>query len=190
MQLRDYRPADERSWLHCRVLAFLSTPYFDDVLTSKPTIAPPGFSLVMAQDGEGSGQITGVIDVAIDGTLATIETIAVHPDHQRTGLGRALLHAARARARAAGADHLDAWTRDQPETLAWYRARGFAESEHYVHVYANHYTDPAELARAVPGPRPGLRPVTAFLHAPLAREAELRREFRRVHVCRRFTLPL
>jgi hypothetical protein len=29
---------------------------------------------------------------------------------------------------------LDAWTRDLPGTLRWYRAMGFIESDHYLHV--------------------------------------------------------
>jgi hypothetical protein len=63
-----------------------------------------------------------------------------------------------ATARSAGAAALDAWTRDDPDTLAWYRSMGFTESDHYLHVYASHFTDPAEPHRAVTEPRPGLRP--------------------------------
>lgn len=85
---------------------------------------------------------------------------------------------------------LDAWTRDDPDTLRWYRAMGFAESGHYLHVYANYYTDAAEPDRAVAQRRPGLRPVLAFLHANLRDEALLREQSARVHVCRRFALEL
>jgi hypothetical protein len=96
--IREYVPADEASWLRCRVLSFLGTAYYDDV------------------------------------------------------------------------------------------AR-FAESSHYLHVYANYYTAREEPDRAVSAARPGLRPMTAFLHGELADEDELRREFSRVHVCRRFARP-
>ncbi|MDT0266363.1 GNAT family N-acetyltransferase [Streptomyces sp. DSM 44915] len=193
--VRDYRPADEVSWLRCRVLSFLRTPYYDDVLTARPPLPPPGFGLV----AEGAqGAVVGCLDVSVEGALATIDTVAVHPDHQRWGIGRALLAEAAARAATAGASTLDAWTRDQPATLAWYRATGFAESDHYLHVYADdtHAADAddgagaAELARAVERAGAGLRPVRVFAHAPLAREAELRAAFRRVYVCRRFSQPL
>src|SRR5699024_10905432 len=30
---------------------------------------------------------------------------------------------------------IDAWTREDVPALAWYRARGFAEAEHYLHGY-------------------------------------------------------
>ncbi|RMI33110.1 GNAT family N-acetyltransferase [Streptomyces triticirhizae] len=194
---RDYRPEDEASWLRCRVLSFLGTPYYDNVLPAKPTMAAPGCSLVVVDDaidddgGRGSGGVVvGCLDLAVDGALATIETIAVHPDHQRRGIGRALLAEAAARARAAGATTLDAWTRDQPESLAWYRATGFVESDHYLHVFADAYADEGEPARAVERPGAGLRPVGVFSHASLEREEELRARFQRVHVCRRFSQPL
>jgi len=33
-------------------------------------------------------------------------------------------------------------------------------------------------------------PVVAFMHADISREAELRKRFRRVHVCRQYVRPL
>ena len=130
-----------------------------------------------------------MLDLSVDGSLATIDTIAVHPDFRGAGIGTALFEQARIRAAALGATTIDAWTRDDEPALAWYRARGFAESEHYLHVYADHYASAAEPPAAVRA-RPGLEPVKVFLHAPLAREAEMRRTFRRVHVCRRFAQPV
>ena len=185
--IREYTAADEQSWLRCRVLGFLDTAYFDDVWRTKPPIAAPGVELVAADE---HGAIAAIMDVAVEGALATIETVAVHPDHRRRGLGRALLEAATARAVASSATTLDAWTRDDPDTLSWYHATGFAESDHYLHVYANHYTDAGEPKRAVATPRPGLHPMMLFLHAKLADEQRMREEFARVHVCRRFSKQL
>lgn len=185
--IRDYTPADEPLWLRCRVLSFLSTAYFDDVDRAKPAIEPPGLELIAVDDRDA---VVGIMDTIIEGQLATIDTVAVHPDHQHRGLGRSLLEQTRERARAAGAVTLDAWTRDDPDTLAWYRAMGFTESDHYLHVYANCRAAPDEPGRAIIEPRPGLRPVMAFLHAELADEEQLRGEFARVHVCRRFAMPI
>ncbi|MFB7421179.1 GNAT family N-acetyltransferase [Streptomyces sp. NPDC056210] len=86
--------------------------------------------------------------------MATIDTVAVHPDHQHQGHGRALLAEAQARARVLGLVTLDAWTRDLPETLRWYRAVGFIESDHYLHVYANYYTESGEPDGAIGSRRP------------------------------------
>ncbi|WP_431965963.1 GNAT family N-acetyltransferase [Actinacidiphila sp. bgisy160] len=183
--LREYTPADETSWLRCRVLSFLGTAYYDDVDRAKPPIPAPGLELVAV---DTSGTVVGIMDTVVDAALATIDTVAVHPDHQHRGLGRALLHRTRAEARERGATTLDAWTRDDPGTLAWYRAMGFAEGDHYLHVHAHQYTAPGEPDRAILTPRPGLRLMAAFLHAKLEDEARLRTEFSRVHVCRRFSM--
>jgi ribosomal protein S18 acetylase RimI-like enzyme len=183
-EIRDYEPADEQAWLRCRVLSFLGTAYFDDVMTAKQSPGV-GAELVAVQ----GGIITGVLDLSVDGGLATIDTIAVHPDHQHLGTGTLLLEEARQRAAALGASTIDAWTRDDEPVLRWYRARGFTESSHYLHVYADHYTGAQEPARAVSF-RPGLTPIKIFLHATLDREEELRAEFSRVHICRRFAQPV
>ncbi|WP_370381163.1 GNAT family N-acetyltransferase [Catenulispora sp. GAS73] len=185
--IREYTPDDEKSWLRCRVLGFLDTAFYDSVERVKPPISTPGFELVAVDE---DGTVIGILDVSVDGDLATIETVAVHPDHRRHGLGRALLAEATARAAATPATTLDAWTRDDPDTLTWYRAMGFAESDHYLHVYANYYTDDAEPKRAIAERRPDLSPMVLFLHAKLAGEEHLRKEFARVHVCRRFAKPL
>jgi ribosomal protein S18 acetylase RimI-like enzyme len=166
VQVRDYEPADEQSWLRCRALSFLDTAYFDDVMTAKKSVLS-GAELVAVD----SGAVVGVLDLTVDGVLATIDTIAVHPDHQGRGIGSSLLDLACVRAAALGADKVDAWTRDDESALTWYRSRGFSESSHYLHVYANHYA-------------------SVFLHAALTRETEMRAKFTRVHVCRRFVRPI
>lgn len=185
--IRPYLPEDESGWLRCRVLAFLGTAYFDDVKTRKPSMPPPGLELVATGPG---GEVRGVLDIEIEGASATIETIAVHPDHQSSGIGRALLQEAIRRLLASGVATLDAWTRDDPSTLRWYRSNGFAESEHYLHVYADYYTDAAEPDRAIGERRPDLRPIKAFLHGRMEDEAAMRERFARVHVCRRFMRTL
>lgn len=184
MTVRDYTPPDEQGWLRCRVLSFLKTAYFDDVATAKPAVAN-GAELVAEIDRE----LVGILDVAVEKELATIETVAVHPDHQRAGVGTALLGQAVVRAASLGARRLDAWTRDDPGTLGWYRDNDFTEGEHYLHVYADFYRDSVEPQRAVK-PAPGLVPVKVFLHGRMQDEERLRKSFTRVHVCRRFVRHL
>jgi ribosomal protein S18 acetylase RimI-like enzyme len=182
--IRSYEPADEQAWLRCRVLSFLGTAYFDDVMPAKRSPSP-GAELVAVE----SGTVVGLLDMSVDGALATIDSIAVHPDHQHRGIGTRLFELACVRAAALGATTIDAWTRDDEPTLRWYRARGCTESQHYLHVYADHYARPGEPAAAV-HPAPGLEPIKVFLHAPLDQEAELRAAFSRVHICRRFARPV
>jgi ribosomal protein S18 acetylase RimI-like enzyme len=185
--VRDYASSDEPSWLRCRILSFLSTAYFDDVVTTKPNVEAPGFELVAVATHD---TVVGLMDVAVDDTVGTIDTLAVHPDHQHRGIAGALLTHVITRGHVHGLTALEAWTRDDPGTLAWYRAMGFTETDHYLHVFANHDTEPDEPARAVERTRPGLHLMSAFLHAELADEPKLRQQFTRVHVCRRVTKEL
>jgi ribosomal protein S18 acetylase RimI-like enzyme len=127
--------------------------------------------------------------LSIDGTLATIDTIGVHPDYQHQGIGTRLFELACARAASLGADTVEARTRDDEASLRWYRARGMSESCHYLHVCADYYADATEPAKAVQAV-PGLTPMKVFIHVMLEHEAEMRAKFRRVHVCRRFAIPI
>ncbi|MDX3075569.1 GNAT family N-acetyltransferase [Streptomyces sp. NPDC088354] len=185
--VREYTPADETSWLRCRVVSFLGTAYFDNVQPSKSPSPVPGLDLIVV---DGDGSVVGIMDTTVEGESATINTVAIHPDHRRRGLAGRLLEPTRDRARRAGASTLDAWTRDDEDTLRWYRAMGFAESDHYLHVYASHSADTGEPDRAIGGRRPGLLPMASFSHARLADAVDMRDDFTRVHVCRRFSMPL
>lgn len=166
--VRPCLPADEEAWLRCRVLAFLHSAYFDDVRTDHPVPAPG----LLAEDSlqwvaeDEDGGIVGVMDVEVgaagtdEAHLATIDTVAVHPDHQGRGIAGRLLEAVLeqlpARVRT-----LDAWTRDDAAAV-----EGF--------------TTPEGLSA----------PVKTFAHGRLADEAALRRRFRRVHRCHRFVREL
>lgn len=180
-ELREYEPGDEQSWLRCRVLSFLGTAYFDDVLTAKPEYE--NAIEIVAVDGNS---VAGVIDVVVDGEAATIETIAVAPDWFRQGVGSALLEEAKRRLPKT-VRTLDAWTRDDERANAWYRGAGFNETFRYLHVYAS---SSAEAAAAIGRAMHGMILVKGFFHASIDREALLRETFSRVHVCRRYELAL
>lgn len=177
--MRPYTPDDEPGWLRCRVLAFLDTQYYDDVKPHRTSFDLPAVCLVAVAD---EGGICGVLDVEVDGDAATIDTVAVHPDHARRGIATALLDEAIPRVRAAGVTALDAWTREDEAANAWYERSGFAENYRYLHVYKD--SDEPTAGFATPD---GLSmPMIAFMHADISREAELRKRFARVHVCRQY----
>jgi len=180
-QIRAYEPSHEELWLRCRVLSFLHTCYYDDVLVTKPRYDHPSVELVAVADG----LVVGVLDVAVRGELATIETIAVHPDHQALGIATGLLDHALPQLRELGATEVDAWTREDPSALRWYSGQGFAETENYVHVYPSG----EETAKAVLHTQ-GFAVVGAFLHAATASEPDLRAQFKRVYRCCRMQRPL
>lgn len=176
--IRPYAPRDEPGWLRCRVLSFLHTAYFDDVKTEKTTFEQPAVELVAVINE----CVVGIIDVEVDGEAATIDTIAVHPDHGRIGVASALLREA-IRLLPASVRTLDAWTRDDVTANAWYQREGFTETFRYLHVYA---LSDEEIATAMQEVAPRLVGVKGFFHAPIAAEEDMRATFERVHVCRRY----
>jgi GNAT superfamily N-acetyltransferase len=106
MEIRAYQLEDEIGWVRCRVLSFLNTAYFDNVLRKKETYANPAIELVAIKDH----QVIGLIDVEYevqpqtvcsrgDGLGGMIWHIAVHPDYQKMGVGHQLLKAAEKRAK-------------------------------------------------------------------------------------------
>ena len=185
MRIRRYLPTDERSWLRCRLLSFAQTCYYDDVRVARTLDDDIAVALVAVPDEPGGDEVLGLIDVTVDGTAATIDSIAVHPDAQRRGLASALLDAALAEL-PDGTATIDAWTREDVPANSWYRTRGFVENYRYLHVYKGY--DESEDGFATPEGLSG--PVTAFLHADIEWEAQLRARYRRVYVCRQYLRSL
>lgn len=175
--IRPYTATDVDGWLRCRLLAFLGTCYYDDVHPERDTFTLPVIQLV-ALDHD---LLVGLIDVEVDGVAATIDCIAVHPDHQRAGIGERLLAAA-VEQLPPTVTTLDAWTREDPQALAWYSGHGFTERYRYLHVYKGG----SEPAEGFVSPTPLTPPVIAFCHAAIEHEADLRARFARVYVCRQF----
>lgn len=204
--IRNYTDLDEPSWLRCRVLSFLGSSYFDDVRATRTPFEGDALRLVAVlprPEGvttPGEEQVVGILDVELweqdDQPVATIDTVAVHPDHQRAGIAGALLGTALAelRDRPGGVRWLDAWTRQDPEACGWYEAQGFTLDQTYLHVYADAEADaPTEDLAAGPGTRHtgagpfGLgAPVKAFYHGPDEDPGVWRERFARVHQCRRY----
>jgi len=194
--IRPYAPADETGWVRCRVLSFLDSAYFDDVAQEKTRYDNPAIELV-AEDIAGA--ITGFIDIECEetsgavcsgrpGLAGMIWNIGVHPDHRARGLASKLLERAAGLARDRGIVRLEAWTRDDPEALAWYQAQGFRLIDTYLHVYLDY----DEAGQVLKSDLPGLRPVKVFSHFSRdpARFAEVRQRFKRVHDCNLFELGL
>ncbi|MCI9889601.1 GNAT family N-acetyltransferase [Micrococcales bacterium 31B] len=207
--VRPYRPSDEGSWVRCRALAFLDTSYFDNVYPSKVPLDANAMELVaVALDAAGAEQVVGILDIELErliefgqvidiehaseviqqgivGRTATIETLAVHPDYRRRGIADALLAHALERL-PSGITTLDAWTREDEAACSWYRAQGFAEDSHYLHVHK----DWDESSEGFSAPYGLSAPVIAFMHADVEDESVMRGLYRRVYVCRRFAKRL
>jgi ribosomal protein S18 acetylase RimI-like enzyme len=86
----------------------------------------PGFMLVAAPDEQSPP--VGFVHVLVLEGHAHLEQISVLPEHQRRGIGAALVRAALAEARAQGFDRMSLCTyRDVPWNGPYYRSLGFTE---------------------------------------------------------------
>jgi ribosomal protein S18 acetylase RimI-like enzyme len=80
-------------------------------------------ALIVALDG---GRIVGTIIAGWDGWRCHLYRLAVHPDHRRNGIGRALIEAAEDRFRSLGGSRVDAMVLDDnPQAHAIWAARGY-----------------------------------------------------------------
>lgn len=194
MIIRPYEHADETGWLRCRVLAFLDTAYYDNVLKEKEHYVFPSIELVAVQDGE----IIGLIDLELDTQPtevcsnpelrgAMIWHLAIHPDYRRQGIGRELFFEAMERARAAGMQYLEAWTRDDRWVRDWYDKMGFELVQSYFQVYVDR---PEDLKTVIDCKVPHLRPVSVFAHYDGSDKAFVFSKFARAHETVRYDFYL
>ena len=171
-----------------RVLAFLHTAYYDDVLCAKPDYANPSIELV-AFDRHA----VGFLDIELEATAGTICTrlaapggmiwhLGVDPDHRRRHIARRLLDEGIRRARARGMTALEAWTRDDGAARSMYEAAGFHRVESYWHVYM----DGDQFKTAIPG----LHPVETFAHYVGPDIEAIRPHCRRAYECVGYQLRL
>lgn len=135
VRLRPCAPADEPSWLRCRALSFLDSQYYDDVRTAHPLPAEGSLEAgqliswvaVAAADPRpetAAEAVVGILDVELgaigtdEESLATIDTVGVHPDWRGRGIATELLEHVCARL-PERISTLDAWTREDPAARAW-----------------------------------------------------------------------
>lgn len=141
IEIIDYQPKYERGWVHCRVLSFLDTQYYNDVYRNKEIYESDSIEL-LAIEGE---KVIGLLDIEIEdkvGSLcsskevrsAMLWHIAIHPDHQRKGLGERLLSEACKRLQDLGIQRLEAWTKEDDFVRKWYFKNGFEKFSSYHHV--------------------------------------------------------
>lgn len=194
--IRPYREHDEQSWLRCRALSFLSSQYYDDVKTRRTALEGPSHALVAVRPKPpevttaGADQVVGILDLEAwddEGVRrATIDTVATHPDHERSGIAGALLEAAMPWLHEQGVRALDAWTREDEAANAWYRRNGFTIREDYLHVYKSY----GEEIDGFASPEPLSRPLIVFAHARLEHEEAIRATYQRVYRCRQYQRDL
>lgn len=106
-------------------------------------IADGRVHVVVAEGAPGlNPSVGGVLVQAVEASALLIENVAVHPVHQRRGLGLALVTYAEATAQRSRLSAIRLFTHEQMATnIAWYEKLGFVisgmepiESGHLVHL--------------------------------------------------------
>lgn len=107
-------------WQACGLTRPWNDPHADFALA----LAGPSSAVLLARDGDA---LTGSVMVGFDGHRGWIYYLAVAPDRQRAGIGRALMAAAEAWLAARDAPKVQLMVRDgNAEAIGFYAALGYA----------------------------------------------------------------
>lgn len=140
MKIVEYSKLYEDSWVRCRTLSFLYTQYYDDVIQNKPDVK--GIELICLDHN----MVVGLIDVEIsepycsynrDLKGAMLETIAIHPDYQKKGIGQQLLKSVEEKLKSLKVEYLEVWTREDKASNQFYLKNGFEQFNKYYHVFTS-----------------------------------------------------
>jgi phosphinothricin acetyltransferase len=121
--IRQFQTVDEAPvialWQRCGLLRPWNNPHQD--IARKRRVRPDLFLV-----GEANGQIVATVMAGYDGHRGWINYLAVAPDQQRRGLGRAIMREAERRLAAAGCPKINLQIRNgNHAVIAFYRALGY-----------------------------------------------------------------
>jgi len=193
MNIRDYLPGDESSWVRCRLLSFLDTSYFDDIRKTKEIYDHPSVCLV----AEAESQIIGLIDVEYEkdigdvcylrgGLGATIWHLGVMPEYRCQGIATQLWNATKTRLTKMGIMRFEVWTQDDIPSNRWYMRQGFILKEAYLSAFIRGVPEDDIIQKYVRTDQLGdVYGIRSFnFEAPIERKAELEQICYRLHEVR------
>ena len=127
MEIRPFHPGDADAvvalWHRCDLVRPWNDPYKD--IERKLAVRPDLFLVGLIE-----GTIVAAVMAGYEGHRGWINYLAVDPDHQRRGFGRAILDAAEVRLRACGCPKINLQVRaSNADVIAFYRRLGFAVDE-------------------------------------------------------------
>jgi len=123
MEIRPFDPNDEESvirlWTACGLVVPWNNPHRD--IQRKLKIQPEMF-LVACSDG----QIIATVMAGYDGHRGWINYLAVHPQHQHSGIGKLMMDEAESRLRSAGCPKINLQVRSKNAlVIEFYERIGF-----------------------------------------------------------------
>lgn len=123
MEIRPFEPRDEESvvqlWIDCGLVVPWNNPERD--IQRKLKVQPELFLVACS-----SSQIVATVMAGYDGHRGWINYLAVHPNHQRTGIGRRMMDEAEIRLRAAGCPKINLQVRStNANVIEFYKRIGY-----------------------------------------------------------------
>lgn len=121
---RPYRLSDAEALVSLWTLCGLTRPWNDPYLDIERKTGVDANGLLVLED---DSRLIGAVMVGYDGHRGWINYLAVHPDHRRRGLGRALMAAAEQRLAELGCPKVNLQVRaSNHEAVAFYRRIGYS----------------------------------------------------------------
>jgi ribosomal protein S18 acetylase RimI-like enzyme len=122
--LRPYQPGDREALVSLWSVCQLTRPWNDPYRDIDRKLARDASNLMVLHD---DGELVGSVMVGYDGHRGWINYLAVHPDHQRQGLGRLLVGEAESRLRELGCAKVNLQIRASNKlAIEFYRHVGYA----------------------------------------------------------------
>jgi ribosomal protein S18 acetylase RimI-like enzyme len=123
MEIRPFEPRDEKSvvqlWIDCGLVVPWNNPARD--IQRKLKVQPELFLVACY-----SSQIIATVMAGYDGHRGWINYLAVHPNHQRTGIGRRMMDEAEIRLRSAGCPKINLQVRStNTNVIEFYKRIGY-----------------------------------------------------------------
>jgi ribosomal protein S18 acetylase RimI-like enzyme len=123
IEIRPYESRDETQviqlWTDCGLVVPWNNPQRD--IRRKLKVQPEMFLV-----GSSNSKIVATVMAGYDGHRGWINYLAVHPNHQGTGIGRRMMEDAEIRLRAAGCPKINLQVRStNTEVIAFYKRIGY-----------------------------------------------------------------
>jgi ribosomal protein S18 acetylase RimI-like enzyme len=123
IEIRPYEPRDEMAvvqlWSDCGLIVPWNNPHRD--IHRKLKVQPEMFLV-----GCSGGQIIATVMAGYDGHRGWINYLAVHPNYQRSGIGKRMMDEAEIRLRAAGCPKINLQVRStNADAIAFYKKIGY-----------------------------------------------------------------
>ena len=127
IEVRPYKKSDEKQviqlWTDCGLIVAWNNPYRD--IQRKLHVQPELFLV-----GRLAGKIVTTVMAGYEGHRGWINYLAVHPEHQRSGIGKRMMDEAEIRLKAAGCPKINLQVRrSNIKVIEFYRKIGFKDDD-------------------------------------------------------------